>query len=246
MAVAKYDVFLSYSRADSARVALLRDEFERRGYRVFFDVQSIEPGEKWKRRLERAVRRSRTLVLCWSEHSRASDYCTFEYARAEALGRKVFPWLLDGTPLPAMLEVNGIKAADPVQVVAQLAPALGWTLGRRRVLQGMLAGVAVIALAFALWHALQPASPPPPWEFGGEVTERGGSALPIAGVEVDLKENGSTISRATTDAQGRVDFRLPQPEPKTVLVVLRKPGYEGDEAMRPTGKPFSADLARLP
>jgi hypothetical protein len=61
----RYDVFLSYSRADAQQVQPLRDELRRMGYRVFFDVQSIDPGEHWKRRLERSVRASRTLVLCW-------------------------------------------------------------------------------------------------------------------------------------------------------------------------------------
>ena len=47
--------------------------------------QSIDPGEEWKRRLERSIRASRALVPCWSEHTRGSDYITFEYSRAEAL-----------------------------------------------------------------------------------------------------------------------------------------------------------------
>jgi hypothetical protein len=40
----RYDVFLSYSRADSGRETPLRDELRRMGYRVFFDAQSIDPG----------------------------------------------------------------------------------------------------------------------------------------------------------------------------------------------------------
>ena len=103
MAMVKYDVFFSYSRADTERVAPLRDELRRLGYRVFFDVQSIDPGEQWKRRLERSIRASRALVLCWSQNTRGSDYITFEYSRAEAMRKPVLPWLLDDTPLPAML-----------------------------------------------------------------------------------------------------------------------------------------------
>ncbi len=113
MFLAKYDVFLSYSRADTERVGPLRDELRRMGYRVFFDVQSIDPGEKWKDRLDRSIRASRTLVLCWSERTRGSEYITFEYSRAEALHKPVLPWLLDQTPLPAMLEVQGITTPIP-------------------------------------------------------------------------------------------------------------------------------------
>jgi len=127
--MAKYDVFLSYSRADTERVAPLRDELRRLGYEVFFDVQSIDPGEQWKRRLERSIADSRAIVLCWSENTRGSEYITFEYSRGEALHKPILPWLLDKTPLPAMLEVQGITTADPAQAAAQLKPALGWPLG---------------------------------------------------------------------------------------------------------------------
>ena len=128
------------------------------GYRVFFDVQSIDPGEEWKRRLERSISASRTLVLCWSEHTRGSEYITFEYSRAEALHKPILPWLLDKTPLPAMLEVQGITNPDAAQAAAQLKRALGWTLGRRRKFSAAI-GVLVACLAgLALWFALRPAA----------------------------------------------------------------------------------------
>ena len=126
--MSKYDVFLSYSRADTARVTPLRDELRRMGYRVFFDVQSIDPGEEWKRRLERSIGASRTMVLCWSENTRGSDYITFEYSRAEAMHKRLLPWLLDKTPLPAMLEVQAITTPDAAQAAAQMKGARsGWT-----------------------------------------------------------------------------------------------------------------------
>ena len=158
--MAKYDVFLSYSRADTERVAPLRDELRRLGYEVFFDVQSIDPGEQWKRRLERSIAASRTIVLCWSENTRGSEYITFEYSRGEALHKPILPWLLDKTPLPAMLEVQGITTADPAQAAAQLKPALGWPLGGQAQIAGR-AGSARGRFLRALrvwWFALAPAT----------------------------------------------------------------------------------------
>src|ERR1035441_1276529 len=104
----RYDVFISYSREDLARVQPLVDELRRRGYRAFVDVESIVVGDKWKERLERSIRASRVLVLCWSEHARESEYVHFEYSRAEGLHKAVLPWLLDQTPLPKMMELQGI------------------------------------------------------------------------------------------------------------------------------------------
>ena len=66
----RYDVFISYAREDLARVQPLVDELRRRGYRAFFDVESIVVGDKWKERLERSISASRVLILCWSEHAR--------------------------------------------------------------------------------------------------------------------------------------------------------------------------------
>jgi adenylate cyclase len=166
----RYDVFMSYAREDLARVQPLVDELRRRGYRAFVDVESIVVGDKWKERLERSIRASRVLVLCWSEHARESEYVHFEYSRAEGLHKAVLPWLLDQTPLPKMMELQGISATEATQVAAALQPQLGWTLARRRSLQGLVAALLVAVLTFAVGRGLRPAS----------VSSSGGSSTPSA------------------------------------------------------------------
>jgi len=223
----RYDVFLSYSRADAERVRPLRDALRRLGYRVFFDVQSIDPGEKWKDRLDRSIRASRTLVLCWSENARGHEYITFEYSRAEALKKPVFPWLLDSAPLPAMLELQGITESDPAKVAAALGRSLGWTLTARRIVQALAAALLVIALATGIWRGTHP-PPPPPWEFQGRVTDLHTQG-PISGVEVDLKlPNGKTYT-AETDSHGDYTLQnLPPPRPEHIQLQFSKTGYIGD------------------
>ncbi len=241
----RYDVFMSYSRADTERVTPLRDELRRMGYRVFFDVQSIDPGSPWRVRLRRAIRASRTLVLCWSEHTRGSEYVTFEYSQAEAFRRPIFPWRLDKTALPAMMELQAINEPDPAAVAARLRPALGWPLRRR---QGAWLAAAVVAAALlgvAGWHVLHP-PPPPPWDFQGEVTDRV-TSMPITGAEVDVLSGDSVTASAFTNAQGQFDLKLPAPRPKTIRVRLRKAGYEGEPAIRiPTDQPWDIDMTKLP
>ena len=240
--MAKYDVFLSYSRADTERVAPLRDELRRLGYRVFFDVQSIDPGEQWKRQLESSIAASRTIVLCWSQDTRGSEYITFEYSRGDALHKPILPWLLDKTPLPAMLEVQGITTADPAQAAAQLKPALGWPLARRRKLQAALVALAVILAAVGIWFAMRP---PPPWQFSAEVTDR------VTGVACPRRGSGCPDrpghdEQAFTGSDGTCNFMLPQPEPATVHIFLRKDGYERDEAVAPANMIFKTDMVKLP
>ncbi len=243
--MARYDVFLSYSRTDSERVAPLRDELRRMGYRVFFDAESIDPGQEWKRRLERSIRASRTLVLCWSENTRGSDYITFEYSRAEALHKRILPWLLDKTPLPAMLEVQGITTPDATQAASQLKRALGWTLAGRRKLQAALGVLAAGLAGLALWLALRPPPPLPPWQFSAQVTERV-SGVPVAGVEVDVQIGQGPLNRAFTGSDGTCNLMLSPPEPDTVHIFLSKEGYKRDETFAPTNKIFKTDMVKLP
>lgn len=243
--MAKYDVFLSYSRADSERVTPLRDELRRMGYRVFFDVQSIDPGTPWKKRLRRAIRASRTLVLCWSENTRGSEYVTFEYSQAEAFRRPIFPWRLDKTPLPAMLEVQAINEAEATAVAVRLRPALGWTMGQRHGAWLVAAVTAAALLGMGAWRWSHP-PPPPPWDFQGEVTDRV-SRMPIAGVEVDVMSGNDIQTSVSTNVRGAYVLRLPQPKPKTIELQFRKAGYEGDEVnvSTDTPQPFPEDLAKL-
>ncbi len=245
--MAKYDVFLSYSRADTERVAPLRDELRKLGYRVFFDTESIDPGEQWKRRLERSIRASRALVLCWSKNVLGHEFITFEYSRAEALHKPVLPWLLDTTPLPQMLEIQGIPTADPAVVAAKLKPALGWPLTRRRRLSAVLAFCAVILIGAGIRYALRPPPPPPPWVFKGEVTDRL-TSLPIAGVEVDVYKTPDQIEGTTqTDAQGNFLVWVPVPQPPTIEVRFRVVGYCPEQPLQvPTDKPWNMDLAKPP
>jgi len=233
MLLPRYDVFLSYSRADTQRIQPLVDELRRLGYKVFFDVQSIDPGEEWKKRLDRAIRGSRTLILCWSQNAHGSDYITFEYSRAQALKKPVFPWLLDKTPLPAMLEIQGISVADGAQVAGLLRRSLSLTLTRRRVIQAVVAVLVAVALAIPIWHKLNP-PPPPPWQFQGEVTDLK-TRLPIPGVEVVLRLSDGKTYTATTDDQGTYTLQnLPPPPPLHVHLEFSKAGYIGDSPIVPS------------
>lgn len=242
---ARYDIFLSYSRADSGRVTPLRDELRRLGYRVFFDEQSIDPSSPWRQRLRQAIRSSRSLVLCWSESARGSDYVNFEYMQADALHKPIFPWRLDKTPLPPMLEAQAMANPSAAEVAARLKPVLGWPLRKRRAACLTLAVVVAILLGVGAWHILHP-PPLPPWDFQGEITDRV-TSMPISGAEVDVLANGAVQESALTDAQGRFDLRLPPPRLATIEVRVRKEGYEGEPAVKvPTDQPWNMDLTKLP
>ena len=142
-----------------------------------------------------------------------------------------------------MLEVQGITTADPAQAAAQLKPALGWPLGRRRKLQAPLAALVVFLLGVSVWwFALRP---PPHWQFSTQVTDRV-TGLPVAEVEVDVQIGQGKMNTCSTGSDGTCTVQLPQPELATVHIFLRKEGYERDEAVVPSNKIFKTDMAKLP
>lgn len=230
MKLQRYDVFLSYSRADAERVRPLVEELRRLGYKVFFDVESIGVGERWKNRLESSIRTSRVLVLCWSAQAKGSEYVQFEYSKAEGLAKPVMPWLLDDTPLPAMVEIQAVAIKDPAAVAKALAARIGWTLTRRRWLSAG-AGAAMGAAALAYW--LRPQA----YEFEGEVTDT--DSLPLAEVDV-----AADTASAQTDAQGKFRLRLQGLQPEYVRLQFSKNGYRKESRNAATGQAFRMALVK--
>jgi hypothetical protein len=226
------DIFVSYARKDIQRVVPLVEELRRLKYRVFFDVESIHIGENWKQRLERSIRSSRVLLLCWSA-SATSDFVRFEYLKAESLGKKVVPWLLDDTPLPAMFELQGITAADPADVAAALAKSVGWNLPRRRLLAAGIAGI-VMAAGSAAWieHTKTQG-----FELHGVVSDD--QNLPLAGAEI-VAESASAL----TDATGHYILNLKGLKPDYVGLRFKKTGFKEELMNVPTEGLFRMVMVR--
>lgn len=96
--------FVSYSRADRGMVepvvALLRTA----PTDVFFDIDTIEPGDDWPDTLDRSLKRASAFVVFWCEHSAASEWVDKEWKCAVLTNKKIIPILLDSTPLPDQLK----------------------------------------------------------------------------------------------------------------------------------------------
>ncbi len=76
-----YDLFLSHNRRQKPWVRQLVKFLRDRGLRVFFDEDSIAPGEDVVAALERAVEASDALVLVLSRSSVFSKWIAFETAQ---------------------------------------------------------------------------------------------------------------------------------------------------------------------
>ena len=92
----KYDVFISYSRADDKDgwVSGLRDaiyedfrEFSSEPFRIFFDTTEVTSRRDWDLRLRQALATSQVLLVCLSPNYLRSLYCRWEweeFARVQA------------------------------------------------------------------------------------------------------------------------------------------------------------------
>ena len=219
--MARYDIFVSYARANSERVQPLVELLRASGYRVFYDQQEIQAGDKWKDWLSRSVAASRVLVLCWSCEAAASEYVRYELFRAEGLKKPVLPWLMDATELPKLVEIQGIVQQDPAAVLAGLKPRLGLKLRWRRMIQ---AAVLVLALAavfagYSYTHR--------PWQLTGVVRSTADES-PLAGVTVEVTTPDNRHYQGPTQSDGRYSISIPLPKPASVDVLFRKSGYESD------------------
>jgi hypothetical protein len=214
-----FDVFLSYSRAQTDRVRPLAEKLESRGYRVFFDQQSIEPGSNWKQRLCTAIRQSRAMILCWSVEAKASEYIQFEFNQALGLKKTVIPWMLDATRLPEMhRDLQGIHDPDPGKVADHLAQSLGLSAARRRLTTGITG--LVLAGSSVGYFATRPA---PTWQFAGEVMDHG---APVEGMTVTWRDAPSAGSvSAVTDRNGRYTLVLPRERQPNLRLLFHNAHY---------------------
>jgi WD40 repeat protein/energy-coupling factor transporter ATP-binding protein EcfA2 len=98
--VAKYDVFLSYSRSDEGAARVVDSSLRSHGLKTFFDRRELSPGLRWIVALEEAIARSASAAILVG---RAGIGNTQQYERELALVRQsqdrdfpVIPVLLPG------------------------------------------------------------------------------------------------------------------------------------------------------
>lgn len=100
---ARYRIFVSYSRKDSALVSTLVRFLMVADDRVFQDVHDIEPGSRWRAVITMAIDSCDKMLLFWCAHSSSSSEVGKEYSSALRRKKILVPVLLDDTDLPAPL-----------------------------------------------------------------------------------------------------------------------------------------------
>ena len=92
----KYDVFISYSRKDSAIVKRFADELGKAGYTYWMDVDGVESGDEFKKKIAAAIRESRVFLYFSSASSNESEWTVKELNYAIKNQSYIIPIKLDG------------------------------------------------------------------------------------------------------------------------------------------------------
>ena len=165
------DVFISYSSHDAVLAEQLAHRLRGEGHTVFFDRESLPPGEAYDRHIREAVQSCDRFVFLLSADSIAHG----SYALSElAMARERWP-VPAGHVLPVALGELDYDALPPYigaltvlrpsgDAVAEVVALIGAQAGRRRTHIASTAGAAlaviVLAAALAWWFTLREASPP--------------------------------------------------------------------------------------
>ena len=88
-------IFISYSHKDSEYANRLADSLEAKGLDVWID-ERIDYGETWPRKIRENLDACSAFVVIMTGQAEESRWVQNELTRAQRLGKRVFPLLLEG------------------------------------------------------------------------------------------------------------------------------------------------------
>lgn len=122
----KLQVFISYSRRNSAAADALVAALEDRGFEVVIDRRDLPFGEKWQPELAEFIRNSDTVIWLVSEDSVASKWCNWELDEVIKFNKRLIPVMIaeiDRDQLPRQLgEIHILPPEGAFDISRDLDP----------------------------------------------------------------------------------------------------------------------------
>jgi hypothetical protein len=121
-------VFISHASEDNAAAKRLAKRLKEDGFDPWLDLERLLPGQDWNLEIEKAMRESGAILLCFSEESVAKEsYIQREYKRAMLIQEEkpegtifVIPVRLDDCDLPFyMREIQWVDYPDGYQKLVE-------------------------------------------------------------------------------------------------------------------------------
>lgn len=106
----EHDIFISYSRKDSALVLSIARTLHEEGYSVWIDKTGIESGDEFKSVIAEAIRESKVFVFFSSYAANKSPWTIKEVNTAVHLNKTIIPIKLDNTEYneSLLLDLSGL------------------------------------------------------------------------------------------------------------------------------------------
>jgi TIR domain len=118
-------VFLSHSHTDRHIATTLQSVLEEHGARTFLDQDQIQAGDVLPGRIRNGIESCNHFLLLWSFRAASSPWVRRELQIAQDLKKKIIPYKLDFTPLPAALrDLVFVEASDQLHAHAILLEAV--------------------------------------------------------------------------------------------------------------------------
>ena len=106
-------VFLSHSHRDRHSATELQFVLETQGAETYLDQDKIQAGDILPKRIREGISWCDTFLLIWSSRAAVSDWVGKEWNTAYDLRKKIIPYSLDSTLLPAALQnLVRVEAGD--------------------------------------------------------------------------------------------------------------------------------------
>lgn len=104
--MAKYDVFISYSRLDTKIADRICEAFDAAGITYFIDRQGLSAGMEFPKVLAEAIENSKLFLFLASQNSYKSKFTDSEITYAFNIKEKgnIIPYIIDGSTLPKHLQ----------------------------------------------------------------------------------------------------------------------------------------------
>ena len=120
-------IFISHSHTDNDFAHSLNQGLRAAGFQTWFDVDDIDPAQKWAQVIERAIENCGALLVVMSRGARASEWVENEILFAQMLKKPVFVALTDDTrpPIYVMNTQHIDFRAQPRAALKRLLRALG-------------------------------------------------------------------------------------------------------------------------
>jgi len=118
-----WDVFISYSSKDRARVEKLVERLRAQNVQVWWDGH-LPPGQRWDDQIEQAMEGSSTVVILWSEASVASEEVKDEAYYARDRGKALPVRIENVRPPYRFLRIQGFDLIHEPLYEAPKFPAL--------------------------------------------------------------------------------------------------------------------------